>query len=521
MAICPRCKTENAVDAKFCKECSWSIALHDETAVVVDDRRPVSRPVPTSLVGGKYQVTGFLGEGASKKVYLVRDRDLDREVAFAFVKVDGLASMHSERVQREARTMARLGEHPNIVPIYEYGEENGQPYMILPHLEGGTVRDLIGGADSPADLETVLGVAMDTCQGLEFAYAHGVVHRDVKPTNIWLTEDPSTGSGQAIAQVGDFGIAVSNVQTRLTRTGDIVGTIAYASPEQVTGEETDHRTDLYSLGVMLYEMVTGTLPFQTKHVASVVAQIINKPPAPISQYNLDCPGRLKELIMGLLEKHPNRRPQSAAEVLSVLESIEPVEAEGGASEQVQVNAPEATALKVLLVAGSEFDSDAMLGRLLDGGFLPEVHRWETPAELTRAVEHASWDVVIADYSSSEFRPIAVKRSLEASGIDLPVISVSDQIADESATEAMDGGIRHCLTTATMGWLAAVVRKELRDAEMTREKRRAELEERRLRRELEDMRSSHGERVLELSAQSERQQLRLDRALRRRKVTTTL
>ena len=227
---------------------------------------------PASFKDGRYTVKELLGEGATKTVYLVLDTLLDREVAFALINIRGLDQSDRSRIQREAQTMAKLGEHPNIVQIYDFGQDDGRPLMVLPLIAGGTADGLAKSAQGGiVDFQTVTRVSTDVCKGLEFAHSKGVVHRDLKPGNIWLSAD-------GVAMIGDFGIALSPSYTRVTQSGMMLGTVAYMSPEQATGGQVDERSDLYSLGGVLYELVTGRPPFPGDHPVAVISQHINNPP---------------------------------------------------------------------------------------------------------------------------------------------------------------------------------------------------------------------------------------------------
>ena len=175
-------------------------------------------PAPTSFANGRYQVKRFLGEGGKKKVYLAHDTTLDREVAFALIKTDGLDETSRIRIQREAQAMGRLGSHSHIVTVFDLGEEQDQPYMVTELMGGGDVEGLIEKAkDHRLPLEQAIKIAQETCRGMEFAHSRGILHRDLKPGNVWLTED-------GIAKIGGFGLAVALDRSRLTTEGMMVGT---------------------------------------------------------------------------------------------------------------------------------------------------------------------------------------------------------------------------------------------------------------------------------------------------------
>ncbi len=183
---------------------------------------PTQAPVsdqPSSFANGRYQVKRFLGEGGKKRVYLAQDTLLDREVAFALIKTEGLDEVSRTRITREAQAMGRLGSHPHIVTVFDLGDHEGQPYMVTELMGGGDVEGIIEDAtDHRLPLEQAIDIAKETCRGLEFAHSRGIVHRDLKPGNVWLTED-------GVAKIGDFGLAVAIDRSRLTTEGMMVGTL--------------------------------------------------------------------------------------------------------------------------------------------------------------------------------------------------------------------------------------------------------------------------------------------------------
>jgi tetratricopeptide (TPR) repeat protein len=261
-------------------------------------------------------VKKFLGEGGKKKVYLVHDTLLDRDVAFALIKTEKLDDATRTRVSREARAMGRLGDHPNIVTIHDMGDYEGQPYIVLPVMPGGDIEGLIEKApDHRLPLGQIIGIAKAVCHGLEFAHSKGIIHRDIKPGNVWLSADGT-------AKIGDFGLAVAVDLPRLTQPGMMVGTVTYMPPEQAMGGKVTAKADLYSLGAMLYEMVTGRPPFVGDDSVAIIGQHINTPPVSPTWHRADLPPALETLILQLLEKDPEKRPESAAVVFQALEAIE-------------------------------------------------------------------------------------------------------------------------------------------------------------------------------------------------------
>ncbi len=262
---------------------------------------------PTSFVSGRYIVQDYLGEGARKRVYRAHDTRLGRDVAFALIKTEGLDADGRTRIQREAQAMARLS-HPHIVTVFDRGEEDGQPYIVSEYMAGGDVEGLLREADDHRlPIERAITIADAVAQALEHAHGRGIIHRDLKPGNIWLADDGT-------AQLGDFGLALAIEQTRMTTEGTMLGTVAYMPPEQATGGEVDVRSDLYSLGCVLYELVTGRPPFMGDDAVAVISQHLNTAPVAPTWHNDQCPPALEVLILRLLEKDSTKRPATAEEV---------------------------------------------------------------------------------------------------------------------------------------------------------------------------------------------------------------
>jgi len=233
------------------------------------------------------------------------------------IRPDAMGSeAERSRITREAQAMGRLGSHPHIVTVFDLGEHEGQPYMVTELMDGGDVEGMIEQApDHRLPLDQAINIAKETCLGLEFAHSRGIIHRDLKPSNVWLT------SG-GVAKIGDFGLAVAVDRSRLTQEGMMVGTVSYMPPEQAMGGEVSPKMDLYSLGAMLYEMVTGRPPFLGDDSVAIIGQHINTPPVAPTWHNPLCPRPLEALILRLLAKDPSQRPESAADVLAGLQAMD-------------------------------------------------------------------------------------------------------------------------------------------------------------------------------------------------------
>jgi serine/threonine protein kinase/TPR repeat protein len=271
-----------------------------------------SRPRPHSFGSGRYRAIRLLGEGSNKKVYLARDTSLDRDVAIAVLRTEGLDEAGRARVRREAKAMARLGDHPNVVTVFDVGEENGQPFIVSQYMAGGTVEDLLArSANHRLPIDKVLNIALEACEALGHAHSCGIVHRDFKPGNIFLTQDGK-------CKLGDFGLALTIGQSRLTAANMIVGTVSYMPPEGILGRPLDARGDLYSLGATLYDMITGQPPFVGDDLRTILAQHLTAVPVPPSAIAPGTPRALDEIVLALLKKDPADRPPNAAAVRSTL-----------------------------------------------------------------------------------------------------------------------------------------------------------------------------------------------------------
>ena len=270
-------------------------------------------------LAGRYRVRARLGRGASKEVYLAYDERLDREVALAIVVGAASSDSARARVTREAQVTGRLGDHPNVITVYDIGEHDGIPYLVLRAMGGGSLASAL--ARERPQLADVLRIGREIAAALAHAHAHGVVHRDVKPDNVWLATDGS-------AALGDFGIAHLEGAERLTAEGIVVGTVRYLSPEQIRGEEVGPASDLYALGVTLYELVTGVPPFTAADATQVLTQHLTVAPVAPSQHVPAIPPALERLIIELLAKEPQRRPASAGAVVAQLAALSAAQAAG-------------------------------------------------------------------------------------------------------------------------------------------------------------------------------------------------
>jgi tetratricopeptide (TPR) repeat protein/ABC-type dipeptide/oligopeptide/nickel transport system ATPase subunit len=261
-----------------------------------------------SLIIERYQLEEEIGQGGIGTVYRAHDSLLDRDVAVKVVNKASMGDKDRARLLREAKAIAKLN-HPNIVMVFDAGEINDSPFIVEELVVGRSLRD-----HHPIDLEGILFIIRQICAALEHAHENGIIHRDLKPENVIIMPDGK-------AKLMDFSVAYSKVST-LSEDEVISGTLFYLSPEQALGQEVDQRADLYSLGVMLYELIAGQLPFTGDNVLALINQHLHGSVVPPREYNPEIPSSLDTLILRLLAKSPQDRPISAAEVSEMLEEIQ-------------------------------------------------------------------------------------------------------------------------------------------------------------------------------------------------------
>ena len=310
---CSRCGVESSDDTNFCPSCGLDLAATTPIAAI-KDRDDVEQKTELDMVKSAlkddYEIDRELGRGGMAIVFMARERALDREVA---LKVLPFSLSHDEefveRFQREARTAAKL-EHPNIIPIYRVGKTGSVIYFAMKFLRGKSLADVLDerGALPPAEIAQLL---KQCASALGYASHHGIVHRDIKPDNIMYSD-----RGQAI--ITDFGIAKAATGTKLTGTGMAIGTPYYMSPEQARAQKVDGRSDLYSLGVVAYQCLTGSVPFDGEDSFSIgYKHIMEELPTPTLE--TDEQRRLFAIIQRMMAKEPDHRFQSGEELIPALE----------------------------------------------------------------------------------------------------------------------------------------------------------------------------------------------------------
>ncbi|GAC1363702.1 MAG: Stk1 family PASTA domain-containing Ser/Thr kinase [Actinomycetota bacterium] len=260
------------------------------------------------IFGGRYEVTRPLASGGMSEVFVARDNLLGRQVALKILHPDlARDRQFIERFRREAQSAASLND-PRVVAVYDWGSDEGTYYLVMECVEGKSLKDLIV-AEGPFTMERAEEVVADVCAALHFAHVHGLVHRDVKPANIMITNEGKT-------KVMDFGIAraITDPGATVTQTGTVLGTANYLSPEQAQGMTVDARSDVYSVGVVLYEMLTQQVPFKADTAVAIAYKHVKEPPKPPSLLNPEVSPELDSVVLKALAKHPDNRYQSADEL---------------------------------------------------------------------------------------------------------------------------------------------------------------------------------------------------------------
>ncbi len=268
------------------------------------------------LIADRYRIEDRLGSGGMSSVFRATDTILERTVA---VKI--LAEHLSDddrfvaRFRREALAVAKL-VHPNIVQVYDTGNDGGQYYIVMEYVRGRSGAQLLQ-AEGKLDPETTVEIGVQSCAGLDYAHRHGIIHRDIKPGNLMIIGGPA-GGGDMTVKIADFGIARASEQTRITQVGSVVGTAAYLAPEQARGDEATPSSDVYSLGVVLYQFLTGRLPYEGASLAELAVRQQSEQPLHPSNYSDAVPESVGDAVLVALESDPSRRFAAAGELADAL-----------------------------------------------------------------------------------------------------------------------------------------------------------------------------------------------------------
>ena len=327
---CPKCQTENPETKQFCGDCGTRIRGHvpdsPESGTCPQNSKdihpeltetlqtPVHELTTGSTFAGRYQIIEELGKGGMGKVYKVFDDKIKEKIALKLIKSEIASDKETiERFSNELR-LARKISHRNVCRMFDLGEAEGDHFITMEYVHGEDLKSMIR-MTGMLGIGTVLSVGKQICDGLDEAHNLGVVHRDLKPTNIMIDKGGN-------AKIMDFGIARSIREKRITGPSVLIGTPEYMSPEQAEAKEVDQRSDIYSLGIILYEMATGRVPFEGQTALSVAMKHKGEIPKNPKQFNPDIPDDLSGVILKCLEKDKSKRYQSAGEVHAELEKIE-------------------------------------------------------------------------------------------------------------------------------------------------------------------------------------------------------
>ena len=317
MAIkCPNCDTENPSDSKFCKECATP--LPSAEGVFISHTKTLETPVEEltrgALFASRYEIIEELGKGGMGSVYRVEDTKTGEELALKLIKPEISADKNTiERFSNELKLAHKIS-HRNVCRMFHLGEEKGTNYITMEYVPGEDLKSFIRRA-APLSTARAISISKQVCEGLTEAHRLGVVHRDLKPSNIMIDKEGN-------ARIMDFGIARSLKAKGITGAGIMVGTPEYMSPEQAEVKEVDRRSDIYSLGVILYEMVTGQLPFEGDTPLSIAMKHKGEKPKDPRDLDPQIPEDISHLILKCMEKDKERRYQSAGELLAELGKIE-------------------------------------------------------------------------------------------------------------------------------------------------------------------------------------------------------
>jgi len=312
---CPKCQTDNPDTLKFCGECGTQLIPTEEVSAPTETLEAAKEELTTgSTFAGRYQIIEELGKGGMGKVYKALDKEIDGKVALKLIKPEVAADKNTIKRFRNELKMARDIAHKNVCRMYDLNKEEGSYYITMEYVSGEDLKSFIRRSGQLA-VGTTVRIAKEVCEGLSEAHKLGVVHRDLKPSNIMIDKEGN-------ARIMDFGIARSIAGKGITGAGVMIGTPEYMSPEQAELKEVDQRSDIYSLGVILYEMVTGRVPFEGETPLGIAMKHKSEMPKDPKEINAQVPEDLSRVILRCMEKDKGKRYQSAGEVSSELEKIE-------------------------------------------------------------------------------------------------------------------------------------------------------------------------------------------------------
>ncbi len=310
---CPLCQADNPETSRFCGSCAAPLTTGISASITQTIASPFQIPKEGVLFVNKYRVIGEIGRGGMGVVLKAEDTKLKRPVALKFLPPEFVYDPEArQRFIREAQAAASL-DHPNICTVYEVEELKGQVYITMAYVDGKSLKEKI--AQGPLIINDALDIALQIAMGLEEAHKKGIIHRDIKPSNIMLT-------GKANVKIMDFGLAKLESAKDITKTSAVMGTVAYMSPEQATGKKVDFRSDIWSFGCVLFEMLSGQGPFQGGHEQAVFHAIVNEAPQPLTSLRDDIPAKVEKILAKCLQKDPRDRYPNATSLVEDLKTVD-------------------------------------------------------------------------------------------------------------------------------------------------------------------------------------------------------
>ncbi len=313
---CPKCNSDNQDSKSFCADCGTQLTPSDnaQPSFTKTLETPVQELNRGTLFANRYEIIEELGVGGMGRVYRVEDKQTKEEIALKLINPDIAADKKTIERFRNELTTARKIAHRNVCKMFDLGEEKGQHFITMEYVSGGDLKRFIRRSEQ-LSVGKAISIAKQICDGLEEAHSLSIVHRDLKPQNIMIDDHGN-------ARIMDFGIARSIKAKGITGAGVMIGTPEYMSPEQVEAKDIDQRSDIYSLGIILYEMLTGRLPFEADTPFAIGVKHKSETPKDPKEFNPQIPDDLSSVILKCLEKDKERRYQSSNEVRSELDNID-------------------------------------------------------------------------------------------------------------------------------------------------------------------------------------------------------
>jgi len=313
---CPKCQAENTSDSQFCRKCATPLPVSEKISISYTEtfQTPIQDLTRGTIFAGRYEIIEELGKGGMGKVYRVEDKKIKEEIALKLIKPEISADKQTIDRFRNELKMTRMISHRNVCSMFDLGDEKGMSFITMEYVPGEDLKSMIR-MSGQLSTGTAIKIAKQICDGLSEAHRLGIVHRDLKPSNVMIDKEGN-------ARIMDFGIARSIRAKSITGEGMMIGTPEYMSPEQVEGEEVDQRSDIYSLGVILYEMATGRVPFGGDTPLSIAVKHKTAVPLDPRRLNHQIPEDFSKVILRCMEKSRDKRYQSAQELLSELNKLE-------------------------------------------------------------------------------------------------------------------------------------------------------------------------------------------------------